>query len=153
MKSVNMRKTKWQKLKMTTSKEDFQQKRSLVTLKTSNICLPVSMLCYRTPDIFIWLRRIMLKYIPIVLITKLGYRITVLNIGLLTHSLMSIAIIVFLVRVYITSESAYFVCIIAFLSMIVVGFLFLLMNPTNSYTVNWILAMLLYTLFAVLSSR
>ena len=66
---------------------------------------------------------------------------------------MSIAIIVFLVRVYITSESAYFVCIIAFLSMIVVGFLFLLMNPTNSYTVNWILAMLLYTLFAVLSSR
>ena len=66
---------------------------------------------------------------------------------------MSIAIIVFLVRVYITSESAYFVCIIAFLSMIVVGFLFLLMNPTNSYTVNWILVMLLYTLFAVLSSR
>ena len=31
---------------------------------------------------------------------------------------MSIAIIAFLVRVYITSESAYFVCVIAFLSMI-----------------------------------
>ena len=62
---------------------------------------------------------------------------------------MSIAIIAFLVRVYITSESAYFVCVIAFLSMIVVGFLFLLMNPTNSYTVNWILAMFVYTLFAV----
>ena len=91
----------------------------------------------------------MLKYIPIVIITKLEYRITVLNIGLLAHSLMSIAIIAFLVRVYITSESAYFVCVIAFLSMIVVGFLFLLMNPTNSYTVNWILAMFVYTLFAV----
>ena len=91
----------------------------------------------------------MLKYIPIVIITKLEYRIIVLNIGLLAHSLMSIAIIAFLVRVYITSESAYFVCVIAFLSMIVVGFLFLLMNLTNSYTVNWILAMFVYTLFAV----
>ena len=60
----------------------------------------------------------MLKYIPIVIITKLEYRIIVLNIGLLAHSLMSIAIIAFLVRVYITSESAYFVCVIAFLSMI-----------------------------------
>ena len=91
----------------------------------------------------------MLKYIPIVVITKLEYRIIVLNIGLLINSLMSIAIIVFLVRVYITSESAYFVCVIAFLSMIVVGFLFLLMTPTNSYTVNWILAILVYTLFFV----
>ena len=91
----------------------------------------------------------MLKYIPIVAITKLEYRIIVLNIGLLINSLMSIAIIVFLVRVYITSESAYFVCVIAFLSMIVVGFLFLLMTPTNSYTVNWILVILVYTLFSV----
>ena len=91
----------------------------------------------------------MLKYIPIVVITKLEYRIIVLNIGLLINSLMSIAIIVFLVRVYITSESAYFVCVIAFLSMIVVGFLFLLMTPTNSYTVNWILVILVYTLFSV----
>ena len=91
----------------------------------------------------------MLKYVPIVIITKLDYSIIVLNIGLLGNSLMSIAIIVFIVRVYITSKSAYYVCLVAFLSMIVVGFLFLLMNPTNSYTVNWILAMLLYTIFSV----
>ena len=90
-----------------------------------------------------------LKYIPVVIITKLEHRIIVLNIGLLAHSLMSIAIKVFLVPIYITSESAYFARVIAFLSMIVVGFLFLLMNPTNSYTVNWILAMLVYTLFGV----
>ena len=91
----------------------------------------------------------MLKYIPIVVLTKLNYSIIVLNIGLLANSLLSIAIIVFLVRVYITSKSAYYACLIAFLSMIVVGFLFLLMNPTNSYTVNWILAMLVYTIFSV----
>ena len=90
----------------------------------------------------------MLKYIPIVVLTKLNYSIIVLNIGLLANSLLSIAIIVFLVRVYITSKSAYYACLIAFLSMIVVGFLFLLMNPTNSYTVNWILAMLVYTIFS-----
>ena len=91
----------------------------------------------------------MLKYIPIVVLTKLNYSIIVLNIGLLANSLLSIAIIVFLVRVCITSKSAYYACLIAFLSMIVVGFLFLLMNPTNSYTVNWILAMLVYTIFSV----
>ena len=91
----------------------------------------------------------MLKYIPIVVLTKLNYSIIVLNIGLLANSLLSIAIIVFLVRVYVTSKSAYYACLIAFLSMIVVGFLFLLMNPTNSYTVNWILAMLVYSMFSV----
>ena len=91
----------------------------------------------------------MLKYILTVVLTKLNYSIIVLNIGLLANSLLSIAIIVFLVRVYITSKSAYYACLIAFLSMIVVGFLFLLMNSTNSYTVNWILAMLVYTIFSV----
>ena len=108
-----------------------------------------AVLSYFLTFLFGYAKLTMLKYIPTVNITKLEYRIIVLNIGLLTHSLMSIAIIVFLVRVYITSESAYFVCVIAFLSMTVVGSLFLLINPRNSCTVNWILAMLLYTLFAM----
>lgn len=90
-----------------------------------------------------------LKYVPIVIITKLHYKVTLLNIGLLANSIMSIIILWFLVRVYITAKSAFYVCVIAFFSMIVLGLLFLLMKPGNSCTVNWILAMFLYTLFSV----
>ena len=91
----------------------------------------------------------MLKYIPIVILAKLGYSITVLNIGLFLQSLMSIGVIVVIVRVSINSKTAYYICIVAFLAMIIMGFVFMLMKPTNTYTINWILAMLVYILFSV----
>ena len=91
----------------------------------------------------------MLKYIPIVILTKHGYSITVLNIGLFLQSLMSIGVIVVIVRVSINSKTAYYICIVAFLAMIIMGFVFMLMKPTNTYTINWILAMLVYILFSV----
>ena len=91
----------------------------------------------------------MLKYIPIVILTKLDYSITALNIGLCVNSLMSIVIMVVIVRVSITPKTAYYICIVSFLSMIIIGFLFTLMKPTNTYTINWILLLLVYVLFSV----
>ena len=91
----------------------------------------------------------MLKYIPVVILTKLGYSVAVLNIGLFLQSLMSIGVIVVIVRVSINSKTAYYICIVAFLAMIIMGFIFTLMKPTNTYTINWILAMLVYILFSV----
>ena len=91
----------------------------------------------------------MLKYIPVVILTKLGYSVAVLNIGLFLQSLMSIGVIVVIVRVSINSKTAYYICIVAFLAMIIMGFVFMLLKPTNTYTINWILAMLVYILFSV----
>ena len=91
----------------------------------------------------------MLKYIPIVILTKLDYSIAVLNIGLCVNSLMSIVIMVVIVRVSISSKTAYYICIVSFLSMIIIGFLFTLMKPTNTYTINWILFLLISILFSV----
>ena len=91
----------------------------------------------------------MLKYIPIVILTKLDYSIAVLNIGLCVNSLMSIVIMMVIVRVSISSKTAYYICIVSFLSMIVIGFLFTLMKPTNTYTINWILFLLISILFSV----
>ena len=91
----------------------------------------------------------MLKYIPIVILTKLDYSIAVLNIGLCVNSLMSIVIMVVIVRVSISSKTAYYICIVSFLSMIFIGFLFTLMKPTNTYTINWILFLLISILFSV----
>ena len=148
------KKSEYEEIKMV--KNDDERKRLLVDKRPGHFenmkRLFTSfdiVLSYFLTFLFGYAELTMLKYIPIVIITKLDYSIIVLNIGLLANSLMSIAIIVFIVRVYITSKSAYYVCLVAFLSMIVVGFLFLLMNSTNSYTVNWILAMLLYTIFSV----
>ena len=148
------KKSEYEEIKMV--KNDDERKRLLVdkrpghfeNMKRLFTSFDV-VLSYFLTFLFGYAELTMLKYIPVVIITKLDYSIIVLNIGLLANSLMSIAFIVFIVRVYITSKSAYYVCLVAFLSMIVVGFLFLLMNPTNSYTVNWILAMLLYTIFSV----
>ena len=91
----------------------------------------------------------MLKYIPIVILTKLDYSIAVLNIGLCVNSLMSIVIMMVIVRVSISSKTAYYICIVSFLSMIIIGFLFTLMKPTNTYTINWILFLLISILFSV----
>ena len=148
------KKSEYEEIKMV--KNDDERKRLLVdkrpghfeNMKRLFTSFDV-VLSYFLTFLFGYAELTMLKYIPVVIITKLDYSIIVLNIGLLANSLMSIAFIVFIVRVYITSKSAYYVCLVAFLSMIVVGFLFLLMNSTNSYTVNWILAMLLYTIFSV----
>ena len=106
-------------------------------------------LSYSLAMIFGYAEVAMLKYIPIVILTKLDYSITVLNIGLCVNSLMSIVIMVVIVRVSITSKTAYYICIVSFLSMIIVGFLFTLMKPTNTYTINWVLFLLVYILFSV----
>ena len=133
------------KEKLVLEEEEFSQTENLKRLFTNFDVV----LSYFLTFFYAYAEMTMLKYVPIVIITKLHYKVTVLNVGLLTNSLMSIVILCFLVRVYITSKSAYYVCVIAFCSMIVVGLLFLLMKPRNSCTVNWTLAIFVYTLFSV----
>lgn len=91
----------------------------------------------------------LLKYAPIVIISKLNYSVTVLNTGILINALLSILTMALLARIRFDSSTSFYICIISFLSMVLIGLIYTFMIPSNTYLVNWILALLVYALFSV----
>ena len=91
----------------------------------------------------------LLKYAPIVIITKLNYSVTVLNTGILINSLLSILTMALLVRIRFASSTSFCICIVSFLSMVLIGMIYKFMIPSNTYLVHWILALVVYALFSV----
>lgn len=91
----------------------------------------------------------LLKYAPIVIISKLNYSVTVLNTGILINSLLSILTMALLARIRFESTTSFYICIVSFLSMVLIGLIYQFMIPSNTYLVNWILALLVYALFSV----
>ena len=90
----------------------------------------------------------LLKYAPVI-ISKLNYSVTVLNTGVLINSLLSILTMALLAKIRFESSTSFYICIVSFLSVVLIGLIYQFMIPSNTYLVNWILALLVYALFSV----
>ena len=134
----------------TLGKDELRHKRLGCTDKIRRLFSSLDViLSYYLTFLFGYAEITMLKYIPIIILTKLSYSVNFLNIGLLITSLSCVIIIGIVIKMNITTKVAYAICITAFLAMIINGIIFLFMKPTNTYQTNWILAILVYMCFSI----